>query len=297
MAGVRRLLPWEERLKAELTKAKEAIKRLAPEPLRRGEDIGRVVLAFEELPRAMDFLRKLLGHPSPYLSGPLPNGTVVLARRLPKAKGRFDRRWEAREGGLWMALAFYDDLLPEVRSWFPILFGLAVTKALQALGAPVALKWVNDVHLAKQKVCGVLIEQAVHQEEVWSLVGLGINVNNDLPPRVPALSLRQILGKELPLEEVFGRVLAEIASFYGLLKEYEAKLLETRYEKGRPPNPLQEAFLALSDTLGERIIFGHNLEKERQIGLAKDISSTGALIIETPRGEIEFLSGEIAYIA
>ncbi len=297
MAGVRRLLAWEERLKAELTKAKEAIKRLAPEPLKRGEDVGRVVLAFEELPRAMDFLRKLLDNPSPYLSGPLPNGTVVLARRLPKAKGRFDRRWEAREGGLWMALAFYDDLLPEVRGWFPILFGLAVTKALQALGAPVALKWVNDIHLAKKKVCGVLIEQAVHQEEVWSLVGLGINVNNDLPLGVPALSLRQILGKELPVEEIFGRVLAEIAAFYGLLKEYETKLLETRYEKERPPNPLQEAFLALSDTLGERIIFGHNLEKEREIGLAKDISPTGALIIETPRGEIEFLSGEIAYIA
>ncbi len=286
-------MAWEERLKAELTKAKEAIEIGIPRVLRRGEDVGQMVLAFEELPRAMDHLRKLLSHTHPR---PLPNGTVVLAKRLSRARGRFDRRWEASEGGLWMALAFYDDLLPEVKGWFPILFGLAVTKALQTLGAPVALKWVNDVHFAKQKVCGVLIEQDTCQEEVWSLVGLGINVNNDPPQGVPALSLKQILGRELPLEEVFGRVLAEIAGFYGLLKEYEAELLEVRYERKRPPNPLQEAFLAFSDTLGERIIFGHNLEKERQIGLAKDISPDGALIIETPQGEIEFLSGEITYL-
>ncbi len=297
MAGVRRLPAWEERLKAKFIEAKEAIERLAPEPLRRGADIARVVLAFEELPRAMDFLRKLLDNPFPYLSGPLPNGTVVLARRLSQAKGRFGRRWEAKEGGLWMALAFYDDLLPEVKGWFPILFGLAVTKALQALGAPVALKWINDVHLAKQKICGVLIEQAVCRGETWSLVGLGINVNNEPPEEVPALSLRQILGHELSLEGVFGRVLAEIAKFYGLFKEYEAKLLEARYEENKPLNPLLEAFLALSDTLGERIFFGHNLDLEYEIGWAKDISSTGALIIETPQGEMEFLSGEIAYLS
>ena len=195
-----------------------------------------------------------------------------------------------------MAMALYDDWLPEVRGWFPILFGLAVAAALRRLGAPVAVKWVNDVHLGGRKICGVLIEQAVAQGEPWSLVGLGVNVNNTPPRGVPALSLKEILGRPVEPTLVFGLVLAEIAKFYGLLRSYEKSLQECRYEGKAPENPLYTAFLELSDTLGQRVLFGYNLEEGREAGVVKALLPSGALLLETAKGEVTLTSGEILYL-
>ncbi len=291
MAGIKRLPAWEEALRHAFAEEKARVFAGLPEELaRRAADLGHEILAYDTLPRAMDLLRKRI------IRSALPNGTVVVARRLTCARGRFSRTWIAEEGGLWLALAFYDDWLPEVRGWFPILFGLGVAAGLRRLGALVAVKWVNDVHFGGRKVCGVLIEQVQAHGETWALVGLGLNVNNTAPQGIPALSLKQILGHEVDEARVFGLVLAEIAKFYGLLRRYEDDLLEARYEKSQPRNPLYQAFLELSDTLGQKVFFAYNLEEGKEVGVVKEITPSGALVLETIHGEVYLTSGEIAYL-
>ncbi len=291
MAGIERLWAWEEALKEALAREKARVFAGLPSAVaRRAADLGQEIWAYHTMPRAMDFLRQRI------TQADISNATVVVSRRLTGARGRFSRTWWAEEGGLWCALAFYDDWLPEVRGWFPILFGLGVAAGLRQLGAPVAVKWVNDVHLAGQKVCGVLIEQVQLQDEAWALVGLGLNVNNPAPQGIPALSLKEILGQELDLSRVFGLVMAHIAKFYALLRCYEEALLETRYEEDQPVNPLYQAFLDLSDTPGQKVLFAYNLEEEKEAGVVKGIASDGALLLETSQGELRLNSGEILYL-
>ncbi len=287
MASLKRLKPWEKAFFLARQKKLDLLKReISSEVFRRGLDFCGAIEAYAELPRAMALLRERL------LTETLPNGTVVLARRLWQAKGRFSRNWWAPKGGLWWAMAVYDDFLPEIRGWLPLVFGFAVTQALRNLGAEVYLRWVNDVHYQGQKVAGLLVEEARLGEETWFLVGLGINVNNPLPPGLPAQSLRSLLGKILSLPRVFGEIFGELVRFLGLLRLFEQAILEG--EGGE--NPLARWFPLLSDTPGQKISFGEDLtERIEGEGIALGLDARGGLIVETETGRYVLRSGEVRY--
>lgn len=87
---------------------------------------------------------------------------------------------------------------------------LAVGRALGLYTDGITLKWPNDIYWRDYKISGTLIETAVGGGGLRScLFGIGINVNqqvfrSDAPNPV---SLFQILGHEVPVEEVMEAVL------------------------------------------------------------------------------------------
>lgn len=63
--------------------------------------------------------------------------------------------------------------------------GLAVTAALETVGAAVALKWPNDVLAAGRKLAGILCEARWERGRPgWIAVGIGMNVYGPLPERL-----------------------------------------------------------------------------------------------------------------
>ncbi len=290
MARLNRLPSWERAFSFARQQKLRSLKEEIPEEVfRRGMDLCGSIEVYERLSRAMSFLREQLAR------GNLPNGTVVLARSLLAAKGRFSRTWLAPRGGLWLALALYDDFLPEVRGWLPITFGLAVVKALRSFGAGVFLRWVNDVHFGGDKVAGLLLEE-VHLggAEKWILVGLGVNVNNDLPPDLPARSLSEILGKRLSLSRVFGEISGEMVRFFGMLRVFEVSLL---HDEPREEQPFGPWLHDLCDTPGKRVVFGEDLfQKPEGEGFALGFDAAGGLRVETKEGCFVLRSGEVRYL-
>ncbi len=287
MASLRRLHAWE---KAFFLARQQRLRRLSfeipPETFRRGLDICGPIEVYAVLPRAMELLRQRVGRTS------FPNGMTILARTLTQAKGRFSRPWWAPKGGLWLAIAVYDDFLPEARGWLPLVFGLAVTKALQNLGALVSLRWISDVHHRGDKVAGLLVEEVPFFGESWFLVGLGVNVNNVLPSGLQAQNLRFLLGSRVSLTRVFGEIAGELVRFFGLLRSYEVHLLE-----GEEENPLRDWFYLLSDTPGQKVIFGEDLSRGAEgLGLALELDPLGGLRLETEKGPLVLRSGEIRYL-
>ncbi len=258
------------------------------EVFRRGAVVGSEVFCFERLSRALDKLRELLR------KGPsFREGTVVIAEELSAAKGRFDRPWWASKGGLWLAIAFYHDFLPEIRGFFPLYVGVALAETLWHYYVPARIKWVNDLWLAGRKLAGILIEEEVLSDESWALVGVGLNINNNLPAGLPAISVKDYLGQEIPLSQMAAEILVRLTKYYGLLRTFEARLL--REEKSLP---LQEPFLFYSDTVGRKVYFGEDLFREEQgQGQVLGLDPKGGLVIKTFSGEtITLFSGEIAYL-
>lgn len=141
-----------------------------------------------------------------------PHGTLVWALRQTKGRGQHDRRWESPPGGLYVSLllrpAFAPARLPEV--------SLAVAEAVRrALPVPLTIKAPNDLMHEGRKLGGILTESAGTESRVdWLIVGLGLNVNNPVPAEPPAVSLRQLAGREWPLEDVLRRVLRETFAWY-----------------------------------------------------------------------------------
>jgi BirA family biotin operon repressor/biotin-[acetyl-CoA-carboxylase] ligase len=151
-------------------------------------EIGEELWYFPSLPRAMpisrDFIQKFPKR---------ANGRIIWAGELTQAKGRFERKWFAEKGGLWLSLSIYDEFLPETQSLIPLATGLALLKTCHQLGAiQVKIKWINDLHVNGRKLAGVLMEKWKN----WFIVGIGINVKNRIPSYLPAISIAELIGKE-----------------------------------------------------------------------------------------------------
>ncbi len=112
-----------------------------------------------------------------------PEG-ALLALRQSEGRGRMGRAWASEGGNLHLSLLLR---LPghACRAWMPgpwaLLAGLAVREAALALlpGAPLRLKWPNDVMAGGRKVAGVVIDAGPG----WVVIGVGTNVTH--APQVP----------------------------------------------------------------------------------------------------------------
>lgn len=250
-------------------------------------EVGKEIWHFPSLDRAMSLAIKLLEiYPS------TANGRIIWADKLFKAKGRWNRRWIAEKGGLWIAISLFDEFLPENTGLFSLIFGLALKKCLEEFGLKeIKVKWINDLHYQKKKIAGVLIEK--YKE--WYIVGIGLNVNNPLPNFLNAINLRQILGYELKTENVLYFLIKWLSFYLGFLRFYERKILEEVLVE----NLIIKDFKLFTDTLGRWVKYGLDLENkpsEAIVGKVLDIDEKGKLILRTEVGTYKVSTGEIFYL-
>ena len=105
-------------------------------------------------------------------------GTLVLAEEQTLGRGRQGNAWISGAGqGVWLTLLER----PEDASGLGVLslrVGLAVARALDALaGAPVQVKWPNDLLARGGKLAGVLVEARWRGDRPdWVAIGLGVNL-------------------------------------------------------------------------------------------------------------------------
>lgn len=138
--------------------------------------------------------------------------TVVVADYQTAGKGQGSNSWESEAGkNLLMSIRVQPTMVPPNKQFILSEAGaLAVGEALATYTDGISLKWPNDIYWHDRKISGTLIQTAVSTQGLTSCIfGIGINVNqqtfhSDAPNPV---SLWQILGREVPVEEVMLRVL------------------------------------------------------------------------------------------
>jgi BirA family biotin operon repressor/biotin-[acetyl-CoA-carboxylase] ligase len=227
----------------------------------------------------------------------------VLADSLSQSQGRFERSWHAPLGGLWLTAAWPDILLPEFSRLLPFAAGLACCRTVRLYGLDARLKWVNDVLVQGRKIAGILcITAARPEQERYSLLGIGLNANNQHFPQElddKAASMAGELGRAIDLAELAGRLLAELSWAVGLLHydEEQALLSGNSCEEGYM-SLLLKVWQQLSDTTGRRIVYGLDVqEKPLCHATVLGIDTSGGLIMEMEDGSriVEY-SGEITYL-
>lgn len=272
--------------------------------VRYGSCIGSVIECHEQLPRAMDHARSLIAAAARKGTS-MVSGTVILADTMSHCKGRFSRSWHAPHGGVWGCMIFANTLLPQWRSFISLTAGVACCEAVhEVAGVPGLVRWVNDVLVEGRKLAGFLVEsytEPVHGEE-FALIGFGINVNNTQFPKEiggTATSLRLILGRNIDLTEFTTVFLARLAWNIGILHHEEARDLKEEGFSGRQGRHLLlDRWLALSDTLGKRVIFGFDVMAAPQYQAeVLGLDPSGGLILRLADGSMKIEhSGEIRYL-
>lgn len=198
--------------------------------------------------------------------------SVVIAQTQKKGRGRMQRKWFSKKGGLYFTLILRPQL-PTV-SGFLVNFitSVALVEAIREItGLAAKVKWPNDILINGHKLCGMLSEMEAEAEMVTFInIGIGINVNND--PRVDESTATSI-AKELG-HEISRRALLSL-----FLDKLDLKMRDLNLE-----NCVQE-WKRYTMTIGRMVkIVTFNGATE---GRALDVDHTGALILERDDGTIE----------
>ncbi len=212
------------------------------------------------------------------------HGSLYVADRQTAGRGRLARGWQSEGAGLYMTLLLRPEAAPDRLARAPLIAAVAVSGALDDLGADARIKWPNDVVIAGKKVCGILCESRVAgMRACWVTVGVGINLaqrERDFAPehRQRATSLAMELGQEIRCERVIGGFLEHIKRWYGPGFEGDSTFWQE--------------YRLRSATLGQpvRVIEGTG-EWE---GIASDILPDGALEVNTESGPRAVYAGDVS---
>lgn len=114
-----------------------------------------------------------------------PAGTCIVAEAQGAGRGRGGHAWMSERGaGLWFTVIERPDS-PAGLDVLSLRLGLAAAPVLEAFtGAPVQLKWPNDLFVGAGKLAGILVETRWREGRVeWVAVGIGVNLR---PPTAMA---------------------------------------------------------------------------------------------------------------
>lgn len=125
---------------------------------------------------------------------------VVRAGAQTAGRGRRGGEWLSDAGGSYSTFAVPEPPGLGATPLLPLAVGVGVADALTGAGALCAVKWPNDLYYQDKKLGGILVERA----KGHLLIGIGINVDNALPPGSVALAgvLTRAAVQDLVLEGV-----------------------------------------------------------------------------------------------
>jgi len=216
-------------------------------------------------------------------------GEIVIAESQTKGRGRLGRHWFSPPFlNLYLSIILRPKIPPQQASLITLMAAVATADAIQKYsGLLAAIKWPNDILLGGRKVAGLLNEIHSEMDRIhFVILGIGVNLNVDAKKfsreiRQVATSLRKETGEAVSRKAFLQSLLEELERWYGVfLKGGGAVVLEAWKERAR--------------IKGKRVkvaSFGETLT-----GVAVDVDSDGALILETRDGERRrIVAGDVEY--
>jgi len=242
--------------------------------------LGRPLHLFEEVESTNDTLAELASRGA-------EEGTVVIADRQLRGRGRNGRGWESPAGkGLWMSVLLKPEVAAETLGALSLGAALATLRALREV-APVGgtIKWPNDVLAGDRKVAGVLLESRLDGNKVqFVVVGIGVNVSQkreDFSPdlRKTAVSLEEAGGAPVRRAELAAALLRELERAY-------SAIASGGWEE------LRQELAASSSMIGRRVVV--RTGRETVQGTAFDFSEDGGLVVREDSGvQRRITAGEV----
>ncbi|HKI89951.1 MAG TPA: biotin--[acetyl-CoA-carboxylase] ligase [Draconibacterium sp.] len=158
------------------------------------------------------------------LSEAAEEGTVVLAHYQEKGRGQVGNQWESEAGkNLLCSVILYPKfLLAEHQFFISKAVSLALYDFLKNEIGNVTIKWPNDLYAGKEKIAGILIENAIKGKFLLqSVAGIGLNLNQEkfLSDAPNPVSLKQLTSKKYNVEEVAGIFSERLFFWYNKLKK------------------------------------------------------------------------------
>ena len=167
-------------------------------------------------------------------SGKIKEGTVVTALYQSKGQGQMGLKWESEHGkNILMSIVLSPDILLKNQFHLNICISLALHDfAKKYFKKESKIKWPNDLLVDSKKLAGILIKNIVKSFTIKdAIVGIGLNVNQIKFKNysLKATSMKELLEKELDIEELQKELLDCIELRYLQLKRKEFVKIREEY--------------------------------------------------------------------
>ena len=161
--------------------------------------------------------------------------TVVTAKYQNQGRGQMGSAWSSQTSKNLTFSVFKNASGLDVDASFSLsmITALAIIKALQSFSIPrLHIKWPNDILSEDKKICGILIENVIKQNNLnASIIGIGLNVNQTEFENLPrASSLKLISGINFNLEELLLAILENLKRYFDILQKGDYAFLKQEYE-------------------------------------------------------------------
>lgn len=215
---------------------------------------------------------------------------VLVAEWQRAGRGRRGRAWQAMPGGalLFSVLWRFDRPIAAL-SGLSLVVGLALVRALRELGlAEAQMKWPNDILWRGRKLAGLLIELEGDMLSPGSaVIGLGLNIRlpDELKTTIdqPVSDLAEALG-EIDRNRVLTAILIALDR---TLAEFESGGFAALKDEWQAAHAYQGQSVRVQrgsvDAPGEVL---H--------GIVRGVDANGALLLDTPQGQMTLHSGEVS---
>lgn len=161
--------------------------------------------------------------------------TVVTAEYQTEGKGQMGAVWASEASKNLMFSVFVD--VSKFNIAHPFYIGMAASLALQNslkafLIPQLYIKWPNDILSQNKKICGILVENVIKQNNIKAtIIGIGLNVNqtkfNNLPN---ASSLKTITGRVFNTDELLNAIVDSLKLYFSKLENEGYLELKAEYE-------------------------------------------------------------------
>ena len=246
--------------------------------------IGRKIYYFDTIDSTQNFALKLAQKPH-------ENGSVVIAGRQTKGRGRLNRKWVSPKGGIWISILLRPNFELSQTSLFPMITSLALSNAIEkTLKIKPELKWPNDITLKGKKVAGILIDASIESNKIdYLIIGAGINfrIHPSKISRLVKNPQRRYGITTLVKEKQDGNPVELVQQFLLELEQMYNRVISNS------TGEIRNEWIKRSSTIGKNVtaITTTGLLKGKAIG----IDETGALLLSN-RGKVHrLLAGDITY--
>lgn len=222
-------------------------------------------------------------------AGDLPDLSVVVTDNQTGGRGRLGRVWVSPPGKALAVSVLLKpgELQPSSLGWFPLLAGLAMSRALSGfVPRPVAVKWPNDVLIDGAKVCGILTELLPGAAGV--IVGAGVNLTlteGELPTD-SSTSLALAGATRIEPDAVLAAYLTQLTVLY-------RDFLAANADPVR--SALRDEVTEASHTIG-RPVRVELPDGQDLLGTAVAIDEDGRLIVESDAGLTAVAAGDVTHL-
>lgn len=248
--------------------------------------IGKNVILLPEIPSTNIYLKE---------HNELKHGTVVTAYEQLKGKGQKDRKWISKPGGLYLSIKL--DILSTKNFspfWITATVAIGFCKALNQIQLQPTIKWPNDLLLNGKKVAGILTETIMTNNSITAIIGIGLNVNNDLNEIITLFPDLQSKVTTLQHELQQSDLLHFSNILVSALEYIESTILTINFPD---IDAIKNEWLEYADIEAKKVTIEKIDSHEIITGIVTKITDAGSLLIKTDLGKVEeFTSGEIKFI-